>query len=42
MNESYVEVDVHSLRDGNLHVCLDGKSHVVFAKEEVLTLTLTS
>ncbi|PSS17413.1 Biotin carboxylase [Actinidia chinensis var. chinensis] len=34
MNESEVEVEIHTLRDGGLLMQLDGNSHVIYAEEE--------
>ncbi|BBN00335.1 acetyl-CoA carboxylase / biotin carboxylase 1 [Marchantia polymorpha subsp. ruderalis] len=34
LNQSEVEAEVHTLRDGGLLVQLDGNSHVVYAEEE--------
>ncbi|KAI4337725.1 hypothetical protein L6164_016106 [Bauhinia variegata] len=34
MNESEVEAEVHTLRDGGLLMQLDGNSHVIYAEEE--------
>ncbi|KAL5559057.1 hypothetical protein UlMin_035268 [Ulmus minor] len=34
MNESEVEAEIHTLRDGGLLMQLDGNSHVIYAEEE--------
>ncbi|KAJ6930492.1 acetyl-CoA carboxylase 1-like [Populus alba x Populus x berolinensis] len=34
MNESQIEVEIHTLRDGGLLMQLDGNSHVIYAEEE--------
>ncbi|XP_077213206.1 acetyl-CoA carboxylase 1-like isoform X2 [Tasmannia lanceolata] len=34
MNQSDVEAEIHSLRDGGLLMQLDGNSHVIYAEEE--------
>lgn len=34
MNESSVEAEIHTLRDGGLLMQLDGNSHVIYAEEE--------
>ncbi|CAL5414879.1 unnamed protein product [Camellia sinensis] len=34
MNESEIEVEIHTLRDGGLLMQLDGNSHVIYAEEE--------
>ncbi|TYI83372.1 hypothetical protein E1A91_D05G289300v1 [Gossypium mustelinum] len=34
MNESEIEAEIHTLRDGGLLMQLDGKSHVIYAEEE--------
>ncbi|KAK1314685.1 Acetyl-CoA carboxylase 1 [Acorus calamus] len=34
MNESEIETEVHTLRDGGLLMQLDGNSHVIYAEEE--------
>ncbi|KAJ6919903.1 acetyl-CoA carboxylase 1-like [Populus alba x Populus x berolinensis] len=34
MNESQIEVEIHTLRDGGLLMQLDGNSHVLYAEEE--------
>ncbi|XP_052188195.1 acetyl-CoA carboxylase 1-like [Diospyros lotus] len=34
MNESEIEAEIHSLRDGGLLMQLDGNSHVIYAEEE--------
>eukprot|EP00850_Spirogloea_muscicola_P021958 SM000269S09913 [mRNA] locus=s269:25943:40084:- [translate_table: standard] len=36
LNQSWVDAEVHILRDGGLLVQLDGSSHVVYAEEETL------
>ncbi|TXG52858.1 hypothetical protein EZV62_022027 [Acer yangbiense] len=34
MNESEIEAEIHTLRDGGLLMQLDGNSHVIYAEEE--------
>ncbi|KAI3950918.1 hypothetical protein MKW92_020924 [Papaver armeniacum] len=34
MNQSEIEAEIHSLRDGGLLMQLDGSSHVIYAEEE--------
>ncbi|PRQ21506.1 putative ligase [Rosa chinensis] len=34
MNESEVEAEIHTLRDGGLLMQLDGNSHIIYAEEE--------
>ncbi|XP_043720537.1 acetyl-CoA carboxylase 1-like [Telopea speciosissima] len=34
MNQSEIEVEIHTLRDGGLLMQLDGNSHVIYAEEE--------
>ncbi|GLT93843.1 hypothetical protein SLE2022_116160 [Rubroshorea leprosula] len=34
MNDSEIEAEIHTLRDGGLLMQLDGKSHVIYAEEE--------
>ncbi|XP_031498417.1 acetyl-CoA carboxylase 1-like isoform X2 [Nymphaea colorata] len=34
MNQSEIEAEIHTLRDGGLLMQLDGKSHVIYAEEE--------
>lgn len=34
MNESEIEAEIHTLRDGGLLMQLDGNSHIVYAEEE--------
>jgi len=39
-NGSSVWAEMRSLNDGGLHICVDGESHVVFAKDEPSALSL--
>lgn len=34
MNQSEIEAEIHTLRDGGLLMQLDGNSHIIYAEEE--------